>query len=166
MQKILALLITFFVGMLSVVSAQPQDDLENASLDKKEEIENLIQATYAADPSTFLFKSLDAPVDGEGFRVLFVYEGKRYTLDHDWFMEGIRIWVRPEEDRHVVLADALGDINADGRVNYGTNGDDKVFNAPGAFGPSHEGSGEQHRPYWQDVYEEALRGWQAALQSP
>lgn len=124
-------------------------------------VQDLIARTYRAAPDTFLLKRMNGPEGG--FRVVFVHEGTRYTLDHDYWVEGIQVWERPNGTGGVDGSDAYADRDDDGVVDFGTDGHYRIF-APANY--HHDGSPErglQHRAYWQERYSRAILALQATL---
>lgn len=129
----------------------------------REQLTSLVASVYDAPAHKFVLKQIDGP-NNRGFRVVFVHNGNRYTFDHDWWVGGIQIWIRPDGTSHPdVPADAFSDDNMDGIVDFGTDGHMRIFAVADHYGSHSEGEGSEHQPYWQKIYNEALVGLQATL---
>lgn len=129
-----------------------------ASADGVSDVRTLIQETYRADPERFIWKQMNGP-DDRGFRVVFVHEGRRYTVDHDWWTDGIQIWERPDGTGGLSVVDAYADNNSDGVVDFGADGE-RLY-----VGPDHRRlgltgqratQGAENRALWQRRYDRAL----------
>ena len=151
----LVVLVTFSAGKSHAQEVKP--------MMSEKQVTDLVFRVYDAPTGKFLSKQLNGP-DHRGFRVVFVHSGKRYTLDHEWWVDGIQIWIRPNGTSHPsVSADVLGDQNTDGVVDFGSDGHMRIFVAPNYFGDGTVTKGLEHQPYWQKIYNEALAGLEATL---
>ena len=84
----------------------------------QEQLIALIDSVYQATPQSFLLKQLNGP-DGRGFRVVFVHHDTRYTLDHNWWTDGIQIWSRPNGTSQTDYnADYAIDKDMDGKAEH------------------------------------------------
>jgi len=129
----------------------------------KDQVVNLVARVYQSPAKKFLSKSLNGP-DNRGFRVVFIHNGKRYTLDHNWWTDGVQVWVRPNGTSHPSPpANAFADKNTDGIVDFGTDGHNKIFAVANTYYEGSEAKGLEHRPYWQNIYDEALSGLRTTL---
>ena len=158
MQKLILLVVVLFTFL--AVESRAQDVSPVMSGDQ---VVDLIASVYNTPAHRFLLKSLDGP-DGRGFRVVYVHNGKRYTLDHDWWVDGIQIWVRPDGTSHPnPPADAFADEDMDGVVDFGTDGDVRIFAVANHYHDGSAAMGMEHSPYWQNICNEALIGLRAAV---
>ena len=115
----------------------------------------LVDSVYQAPASKFLLKELDGP-NNCGFRVVYVYQNRRYTLDYKWHTPGFQAWVRPEGSGDLKSIEAFSDDNQDGVVNFGTDGGPKIFRS--------QVEGLEYESYWQGHYNDAIAGLKATLQ--
>ncbi len=155
-------LILAFVALIVLSNLTVSAEDITKPIMEKEEVFSLIDSAYNAPASTFLLKKLDRP-DHRGIRVVYVHEGRRYTLDHNWWIDGIQIWVRDDGTSDPRLANALSDTEVDGEVDSGTDGHIRIFAKKDHY---HEGSsaeGLEYQSYWQDVYNQALASLRAVL---
>jgi len=154
----------FIAAVVSFLTAEShaQDTTAHPAM-TKEQIANLVSRVRDAPTEEFLLASIGEP-DAHRFRVVFVYNSKRFTFDHNCWVKGIQVWIRPDGTYHPnPVANAIADSNADGVVDFGTDGNVRIF---ATAGHSHEGSpaeGEEHRTHWQRAYNEALAGLEATL---
>ena len=134
--------------------------IQNAELAMDEErVTNLIARVYEAPADKFRVKQLDGP-HGRGFRVVFAYNGMHYTFDHDWWVDGVYIWMH----RLTRLPpDAFADRDMDGIVDFGTDGQDKIFAVANFYEEGSAARGLEHQPYWQGIYGEAFVGLEVTL---
>ena len=130
------------------------------------ELKEIIAQVYEAPAKKFLLKNTEPPklvamelCDPKdcdlsnyrsGFRIVFVCENKRYTVDHNWWIHGIQFWVRPNGTSDPRLAVGADDRDLDGVVEFGTDGNVRIFDEK-----SQEGL--KWKPYWQEKYNEMLR---------
>jgi len=117
----------------------------------KEQVIDLVVKVYKAPANKFLLKSLDDPSGEGGFRVVFVYHDKRYTMDYKWWGEGVAVWVRPNGTTDNLSVDAFSDGNADGVVDFGTDRV-RVFATKDYCYEGSKAEGAEYQAYWQEVY--------------
>ena len=106
----------------------------------QEQLKALIDDAYQAPAQCFELKRTDGP-DGRGLRVVFIYQDVRYTLDHDWWADGIQVWARPD----------------------GTN--QAGYSADHARDEDMDGQAEHRHSKQENLYATALAGLQVALAS-
>ncbi|OGE77925.1 MAG: hypothetical protein A2751_02675 [Candidatus Doudnabacteria bacterium RIFCSPHIGHO2_01_FULL_46_14] len=98
-------------------------------------------------------KFLSREVDRNAIQVVFVFEGKRYTVNAGNGHSVLSYWVRPSgtvsSDR--VSLSIFYDTDVDGVVDFGTKGvtEDHLFNR-------NSNRGIEHIPYWQEQYRSAV----------
>ncbi|MFH0853347.1 MAG: hypothetical protein V1853_02980 [bacterium] len=161
MQKLVLLGILFAFIVFSSPEIQAQNDI--SPIMSKEEVAELISDVYDAPAQKFLYRSFNGP-DGRGVRVVFVYNGNRYTFDHDWFIDGILFWIRPDGTYSPnLLANEIYDKNMDGLVDLGTDGQEHLFAIANALYNNSVPVGSEHQQYWQDKFFEALAGLKVTL---
>lgn len=148
------LVTTFFV-----ISANAAD----SQTFTKEQVIDLVAKVYKAPASKFLLKSLDDPSGKGGFRVVFVHQDKRYTMDYKWWGEGVAVWVRPKGTTDDLSVDAFSDDNADGVVDFGTDRV-RVFRIKDYGYEGSEAEGAEYQVYWQEVYTSFLAALKATIQ--
>lgn len=129
----------------------------------KERVIDLITKVYKAPANKFLLKSLDDPSGEGGFRVVFVHQDKRYTMDYRWWGEGVAVWIRPNGTTDNLSVDAFSDGNADGVVDFGTDRV-RVFAIKDHFYEDSKAEGAEYQAYWQKVYNAFLVSLEATIE--
>lgn len=133
----------------------------------KKRVSDLVARVYGAPKNKFVLKQMVRIGPDGSFRVVFVHNGKRYTFDRyrsGGFLDDIQVWIRPDGTSHPSRpADVVFDSNADGVVDQGSDGRDKIFAAANHYREGSAAEGLKYRSYWQGVYNEALVGLEATL---
>lgn len=152
MRMVKIILVVFLVIFSTgVVASQSIQNLESVA--SQEDLKNLVDRVYQAPANKFLSRSLNGP-DGRGFRIVFDHKGKRYTVDHDWHVEGIQVWVRRNKDQK--HPDVFGDKQMTGIVDYGSSNGIKFLSLE-------ESVGDEYQIFWQEEYNQMLSGLQKIL---
>ena len=123
-------------------------------------LNNIVVATYNAPAKKFLLK--ETKPENNGFQIVFVHNGRRYTVQHNWICDGIQFFFRPNGTHGPDSRSAVIDVNSDGVVDFGGGGDNdkKTFLNPDPFSSAYNQGqpvkGTEHHPYWQKEYEEMI----------
>ena len=152
MRKSIIFSVIVVLIVFSAVKSQSQNNMD--SVMTKEEVADLFVSVYETPAHKFLLKSLGNP-ESKGFRVVFVYSGKRYTVDHNWHMGGLQVWYRPEGTYHPnPKAEAFVDKNEDGVIDWSWETPKEGETYIELFPGMDFSTGGKHQP----VYNEMLTG--------
>lgn len=152
MRMVKIILVVFLVIFSTgVVASQSNQNLE--SVVSQEDLKKLIDRVYKTPANKFLSRSLNGP-DGRGFRIVFAHKGKRYTVDHDWYTNGVQVWIRRSKEEQ--YPDVFRDSQMSGIVDSGSSNGQKIFSVEGSVG-------DEYQIFWQEEYNQMLAGLQKAL---
>jgi hypothetical protein len=112
---------------------------------------------FMNDPKT---KVIDRKTyEGGGVQIVFVTQGKRYTFYHTGSdqpsLKWLSVWVRPNGtnslEQCVTFSDHLfdGTVDSGAYMHNGTDAEIKRYNQENQVG-------EEHRTYWQSLYDQAI----------
>lgn len=137
--------VVVFSGSLQARVVEPM--LIEPMLDEQG-LKALVEAVGKTPSNYFLSKSLGGP-KGNGFRIVFIYKGEKYTVDYNWHIEGVQVWVRQNGKKD---PDVFGDQQMTGVVSFGSEeGGSKRFTLE-------EPIGDEYQSYWQEKYNQMLVG--------
>ncbi len=126
-----------------------------------QKVKSLVDAVYKSKPGTFTTMRRDGP-DKRGFRIVYEHADKRYTFDHNWWVDGIQVWVRPKGTTDISSVDGLADKNMDGKVDMGSDSK-RIFVRADFFSWGNPQEGGEHEKLWQQVYDDALVGLETVM---
>lgn len=128
-----------------------------------QDVRGLIHEVHRAHPEHFQWKQKKAaPLHLEGFRVVLISEGRRYTVDYRWWVGGLEVYERPDGtggDRSLMC---YRDVNLDGIVDYGIRGGECVRRPITPYVPNVTTPFEEYEAY-QARYERVLVALRAAI---
>jgi len=141
-----ATLVAFSAPVASAQDIKPAFD--------QEQVINLVTKVYNTPANDFLLKV--GP--DHGYRVVFVFEGTRYTFDYNYWAKGIQIWLRPDGTSHPdLVAHCVADENLDGLIDFGSDGH-RVFAVADHYRDGSASVGAEYQSHWQAVLNDALTG--------